>query len=425
MTVIEQEAVLYLKQRKGYKRILGAIVKKYQSLGRLSGFIVLESLSDEEAAVLAPLDYQVMAERRCKISVQKFISYFCEGKFAKADFMKILEAYYGSKIETHKVKKEQVEQKKQTFYQKITERLNNTAVKKWFRAALDSKESGYYLIHSLYSQDKAELQDVIEAIDRGQDLLEKKEEEWFQLPLLASQTTGNAHYFDLNKTAGKLLLYELAFKAQRNYPEDLQAINQLLESQGIIRDEISNSTVCYGINAIAEGVNKPWHLFWELGEPLQLSLCNLKGITKITAPDSRVYIVENPTVFTSLLEVVKRENAALICTSGQINTSAYKILDYLKQSGTVMYYNGDFDPEGLQIADKLKKRYKDQLQLWHYEVTDYLRIKGRVSVEERISKLESVESEELMLLADEIKKQKMAGYQELLINQLSKDIEAS
>lgn len=39
----------------------------------------------------------------------------------------------------------------------------------------------------------------------------------------------------------------------------------------------------------------------------------------------------------------------------------------------MLYYSGDYDPEGLGIAQRLKDRYKDRLILWEYKPEYYLR----------------------------------------------------
>ncbi|MEG0353876.1 MAG: hypothetical protein RR586_11520, partial [Cellulosilyticaceae bacterium] len=88
-----EEAIYYLKMNKSYKRIIGCIIDKYRSLGKLGGYIILKNLDEEEIRVLAPIDYKVYTSKECKISVQKFITNFCTGKFKDVDFLKVLEGY--------------------------------------------------------------------------------------------------------------------------------------------------------------------------------------------------------------------------------------------------------------------------------------------------------------------------------------------
>ncbi|HBN86258.1 MAG TPA: hypothetical protein DDZ89_20740, partial [Clostridiales bacterium] len=57
---------------------------------------------------------------------------------------------------------------------------------------------------------------------------------------------------------------------------------------------------------------------------------------------------------------------------GNLKLACFVLLDMLAKEGTQIFYSGDFDPEGLAIADALKNRYKDQLTLWRYTKHDYL-----------------------------------------------------
>ena len=207
-----------------------------------------------------------------------------------------------------------------------------------------------------------------------------------------------------------------------DYPENLQEINEVLFQAKIERDQISNSTICYGVYGKTTMQDKPWEAFWQLGEPLSLSLYNIRDVVQITAMHQKVYIVENPAVFARLLDTAIEKQVGLICTSGQINTSSYMILDLLVDAGTTLYYNGDFDPEGLQIADKLKQRYKD-LILWGYDIKHYEKSKGNVEIEDRLIKLHRITSKELEPIMEKMKISKVAGYQESLIEELIKEMD--
>ncbi|MDP4091384.1 MAG: DUF2399 domain-containing protein, partial [Bacillota bacterium] len=117
-----------------------------------------------------------------------------------------------------------------------------------------------------------------------------------------------------------------------------------------------------------------------------------------------------------------KASPTLLCVSGQPNMSSLIILDKLVDSGAAIYYSGDFDPEGLQISDNLKRRYGNKLNLWGMSIENYNKIKGNNSFEDRIAKLDSLASPELKELAEEMKRAKVAGYQELLVEFYCRDI---
>ncbi len=423
-----KEAIDYLKTKPGYKRILKAIIDKYRKLGHVGGYIILDKLTPEEEVILAPLDYSIYQTKTCKVKVQSFANLFCTGRFEEIDFLEVLKGYKGEAIVPNRELKEQALTEREAFFDKLLHSLKSTEVQRWLGDSLREKKYGYQLVVQLYTHQKKLLQEIIKALDKALEHLENLKEEWLSLPLLASKVTRDAHYFDLNTQAGKLLLYVLSYKQETAYPTTLESMNEVLYTARIIKDEVSNTTICYGIEGWIQEDKPSWEDFWKRGQPLVLAISNLKEITHITAPMNKVYIIENPAVFTALLQSVRAYNTpcrrvALICTSGQLNTSSYMILDKLYASTTTLYYNGDFDPEGLQIAAKLKKRYGESLVLWHYEVHDYLKVKGEVSIKERLSKLQSIEEPQLKNIIECLQKEGVAGYQELLVEELIKDME--
>ncbi|MGL6130487.1 MAG: DUF2399 domain-containing protein, partial [Fusobacteriaceae bacterium] len=113
---------------------------------------------------------------------------------------------------------------------------------------------------------------------------------------------------------------------------------------------------------------------------------------------------------------------SLLCTTGQLNVSSLIILDKLVANNTTLYYSSDFDPEGLQIAQKLRYRYGDKLQFLNMNVEDYNISRGEKSIETRLEKLKSINLEEFTKLVLELQKFKKAGYQEVLLDRYFESI---
>ena len=113
----------------------------------------------------------------------------------------------------------------------------------------------------------------------------------------------------------------------------------------------------------------------------------------------------------------------MICTSGQLKRCVLKTLDMLSDSGCTIYYAGDFDPEGLLIADKILSRYKTAVHIWRMSKEDYYSIKRVAPLSEsRLKKLDSLKVTKLKELGDAIKSEKKAAYQELMIPDMIEDV---
>lgn len=79
----------------------------------------------------------------------------------------------------------------------------------------------------------------------------------------------------------------------------------------------------------------------------------------------------------------------------------------------VVYYAGDLDPEGLLIAQKISEYYAGEFHYWHMTVEDYEKSKSNETIsEKRIKSLERITDTELFPVAEKMRLDRLAGYQE-------------
>lgn len=147
----------------------------------------------------------------------------------------------------------------------------------------------------------------------------------------------------------------------------------------------------------------------------------------------RVFVVENSGVFSALLDHYRdyceakgfeeQPNPPLLCTHGQFKLASLLLLDKLAAGGTLIYYSGDFDPEGLLMAEQLLQRHPNQVKPWHFTLADYrLALSKQVLNPQRLKKLDRVVSSELAPLKEEILRRALAGYQEGILAELWRDV---
>ena len=153
-------------------------------------------------------------------------------------------------------------------------------------------------------------------------------------------------------------------------------------------------------------------------------MANLSGICKADTDKKIVFIVENPMVFSALTETAIKCGSGLLCTFGQLKLSGMRLVDLLAESHCKIYYAGDFDPEGLQIADKLLCRYSDNtVQSWRMSCYDYNCIEKADDLSQiRLHKLKKIQSAELQEIAELLSSEKKSAHQELLISAMKKDM---
>ncbi len=172
-------------------------------------------------------------------------------------------------------------------------------------------------------------------------------------------------------------------------------------------------------------IHPGWAGFYHSWEALNVNMDNLLAIQGIVS-QQKVYIVENPSIFQALLKRIKEkkiEDFALICTNGQLNYSAYLLLDLIQKAHIPMYYCGDMDPEGLLIAQRLCNRYPS-LHLWHYEISDYkAALSNQKASEKRMAMTKQLKEKKLLQIAQEMQKNRnQIAYQENILDRYLDDL---
>ena len=284
--------------------------------------------------------------------------------------------------------------------------------------------SGTVVIARSYNADKNELKIILQKLIKAIPMLpyfqgDKKKE---LLAVFAAQAAGNPHFFDDNTLAGNLLTAFLRDYFRFGYEDDLSEAenrSKVLFKAGLIKDTLSNDVIAYGIRGrcVDGSLHQGMEGFLHQKEPVKLSLLTLANLeeTFTNSVDRRVYIVENPAVFSILIS--RFPEKSFICSYGQIRRAVFMLLD-LFDKNTVFSYAGDFDPEGLLIAERLKKRYGDRLAFWKYETDIYLKYMSEEKLtKQRIKKLDGVRDAALLKIAELMREEGRAAYQESMLEE--------
>lgn len=398
--------------------------EKYRSLGRIGGIVKLDNLKDDEKEVLMnhfKKDYS--NSKSANIDVAKFEESLKNTRFDKYTLIDILEYYFDGKLTSKKEDADEFMRHREEFFNELFLKYDGQRCMDWLKALYDGTAVGIRSVNQRYIKDKNALRiDIMSVCDALNNLpLYKGEKK--RLPVFASQITRNPHSFDKNTECGNMFKNALCIVMGLNEVKGAEEIAELYYSAGILIDEISNSVILSGLIAYSGGKeSQVFRAAFENREVLQVPLLNLSKIDRVISPLKKVYVIENPGVFTSLIDAAI-EFPPLVCTYGQPKLSSLVLLDMLYKEGTEIYYSGDFDPEGLLIADRLCQKYKDRFHFLRYGVDDYIKALSEETINNmRLAKLNKIESPELYDVIDKMRKIKRAGYQELILNELIEDI---
>lgn len=423
--VLLQECLKYFKERSVYRKLFEKMKEKYESLGRIGGKVVLTGLSPVDKMQLGGfLQKDYTENKSVTISAEVFEACLSTSKFAGISLEELLKAYFDRELVVKKEERKKENEKKDLFFKHILDECEGRYSAQWLQNTLEEHTKGYEILIQKYNSEPEKLYGILKTVlsvaekvltEREKNLIVQKE----LLAVFAAKTTGDPHYFDRGTTAEKLLLAVLSTYLAEEKDEELSVSerqNQIFYRAGILKDDLSNDTLVYGIHAwkqdgrLHEGIEG----FLHEKEPIRLTLRTIGNLKCVCAEQKNIYVFENPSVFAVFVK--KYPKCSAICVNGQPRLAVLVLLDFLKEEH-IFYYNGDFDPEGLLIAQRLKERYEKSCYLWKYETKWYKKYLSNVELSEaRIKKLEKVYLPELQELKVCMQEKKKAAYQETMLD---------
>ena len=434
-----EEAICYFKENEGYKRLFKAIKEKYISLGEIKGNVVINKPAVSEKNALSGLmkkDYS----RNISISInlKKLQQRLDKSKYSGIQLEDILNNYFNEDILTKKEKIQNKNNELDAFWKDILEENKNTYMYDILSKSKEKKDNLYKTIKRYYEDNKEIMRNELLNACKGINYLNDKEiKERVRIPVFAAEIASNPHAFDKKTLCGKLFIQLLCYINDLQYPKNNEELAELYYNNKLLVDDVSNMVLCKNIvgfkkvSEIEKGISKETKYeehkglegFDNYNEPVYLTMYNLSNIGSIKKGKyNKVLITENPAVFMEIMKDKNLNDFPLICTYGQVKLAGIMLMDLLVENNYKLLYSGDIDPEGIQIADKLKQRYKEKMILIGFNKETYYKNMSEVEISEsRLKKLKSVKSLELKEICGEILKNKKASYEEKNINYIIKN----
>lgn len=397
---MDNDYITYFLNKKGFSRFILGLKEKYESLGRFTGSVKISNLTPLEVETFEKFFGETFeVGSTIKISLKKFEKVIAKSKFDNFDYFLLVNNYLNiSQISTKKEKKKARQTAYLDYLEEIFQTLKNYDFKEILSQKIASQNSLSRHIKNMYYKNASLLKSNLQKIDLLFASFPKKAT---TLPIYAS-LTGNPHFLDFNTINSNLFFRLLACHFEEKYPTTNDERVKLLEKINVYTDTLSNFVITSNLTG-----DKLLDLSCTYG-PLNLNVDNINYLNNgIGGLNNEIYIFENP----SLLNHFKNKNISIIITSGIPNYAFYKLLEKIDPKIT-LFYNGDFDPEGLLIASKLQKLYPN-LKLFCYEAIDYYTTKpGELLSNNRLKKLDNVNIATLRNMKKLLLEEKKAGYQE-------------
>ena len=426
----------YFKSNSGYTRLLKGIKNKYINLGEIKGNVIINNPSELERQVFSGLmkkDYS--KNKSISMNLKVLTKRLEDTKFQGADLKDTINEYFKEEIKTKKEKNESYEIEIEKFFETILDDNTNTKIYKYLQEIISSKNETYNKLKKYYNKDKEELKKALLNVCKGINNLPNEK---IRIPVFASDITGNPHGFDRNTICGKIFIMLLCYIENMKIPRNTEELLEVYYNHNLLIDDVSNMVLCKNIKgykkeeSMHEQSDNKYikHMglesFSEYDEPIYLNLYNLSNIAFLEEnyKYNEVVVMENPAVFMEVAEKTKNRDFPIVCTYGQVKLSGLILLDMLVRQNYKIYYSGDIDPEGIQIADKLKSRYNDNLYFLGFDINTYRNNLSNVKISNtRLKKLERIKSKYLKVICEEVNLIKRASYEEKNIEEIVKFID--
>lgn len=392
---------------------------KYKRYGRLTGRISLKDYTDKQKIKIADFVGESVADLGSKndVSVAKIKSAHLDTKYGDYDLAYLASEVTGISLSVdsygNQPSKEAI---KETIRDEIRQLLS--AVR---------PDVLYEIMDKIYYENKYKeislgdiyfLGNAIEKINQRAGQFDGVNfDNYIYLAVFAAEITSNPYEFDEGTVLGDWLFRILALTygdkpAGMSY---MEYRDRVFEHYGILLDDIFHFL---SVNHMLARSNGEVNSVWSASCRNQVSWkAPLKHILKMDLiyPElgDALILVENASVFYILSAMFN--SLPIVCFHGKLRKSIWTFMDKLSKDAKV-YYAGDFDPEGLKMADDLKQAYGDMIDLSLMRMKYYEGSKPRTKIKPaNLDILDKIRDEKLKEVAEAIKDTKLVGHQYNLI----------
>lgn len=400
--------------RKGeFKRLMTLCRHKYISLSHIGGSVILKNASDEERKAVGGLLGRVYEGSDIKTTLKEIDKALLNSRF-HIGLDELLRLYFKDELITRSDKLTTEKNEKEKFFNDICCEYTDGIAADWLRYMLTKKN----VFAKRYNEDRELLRRDIAIVCRALGKLGKPQ----LLPVFAAEVSGDPHMLDDGTSCGQLFNYAIMYLTGTEQINGASGRGELLEKAGLYSDMVSSFVYCKNIRLYDSiGEHPAYKALLERNEAFTLNIGNLTDIERAEYLNNTVYIVENPAVFTALAQ--RTENVSLICTAGQPKGACIRLLAL--SGNTKMYYSGDFDMGGINIAERLFGIFKNIVP-WHFGPEDYIKaLSDNPLTESALRSLHGLQNGCLKETVQLMIKTGFAGYQENILELLIKDLTMS
>jgi len=370
----------------GFRRLLDGIWKRYEALERIGGNVSLKRIAEDECEAINPFfGWNLKVGEDVSVPLALFEKELRDSRFC-IGIQELHEVLKGEPLLTKHEKQLLADQSWRKLFQTVRDQVGldiPTLLMDWLVQVEQGRGAGARTLRDVYKSDPEVALESLGIVVRAlREVLARSEgEPPVRMPVLAVRVSGDAHALDGDRPAGRMLT---AFLSERlTIGEEAEGGDdgaatlkrrEMYRRFGILDDDLSSI------------------VHWFVPEKHTPIVPNVWTLRQVEAADfvyscSHIYVVENPAVFSSILDAIPAEMPfqhhppALICTSGPASAAAIRWIQrcLANSPGTCnIYYSGDFDGKGLSMGLTLAALFPDRYVPWRFDSATYRTVVNRL-----------------------------------------------
>ena len=185
------------------------------------------------------------------------------------------------------------------------------------------------------------------------------------LPVLAGAAVGDTHALDRGTSLAVLVESALPIITAT----DASDRRTLWSAAGVAVEGVSSSALVLNLRVEHERLGPLFAAAASAGEPLHVTLRMLRDADVLRPDADLVSMCENRSVIEATADRLGSDSKPLVCLSGEPTTAGRRLVAALVAGGARLRYHGDFDPDGVAIANRI---IGAPVEPWRFGTDDYL-----------------------------------------------------
>ena len=348
------ETILTYFRNKGFSRLIANMFDIYSRYGRAYGAVNLANPTpEEEKAISAFFGRDYYNQALIRIGLAEFERQMQKQFNSPIKLNKLLEDYCGKPLYPPPQKEKLRTDEFTTIVATLQQEYRNTIVEGWLQDCITYTRRIYKKWTEKSHTKSSEVMESFKIICRALTNLPSGKK---RLTDFSKEITGSSRTLEFYGEEGDLFIRALAFICGKTVPAVPEEAIGIYYQCGLLYHGLLSQVMATGIKH----------------QPTLITLEGLSNTTKVEANSQRVFVIQDPLVYSSVVERLKHDSKyTIICPISTDDTAFLELLKLCAASKYTIYFAGNIDYSGLAYADMLYTKFEKNFKAWRYSKADY------------------------------------------------------